>query len=209
MYQYKEGFDITGKYGLQEITAPRGYVLNKEYIEFVVSKENDELKINYKDEDSLTTIKDTVIDGNNVTIYIQDKTLFKLTKTDDDQALIPNVAFVIYELDANGALVDYAKDANGEYVGTLTSSGAYQVRTDANGEITIPIRDGDYMIFEVEAPAQYEYSSIGRRFRVKSEDQETSTGSTGGEKQQKKNTHIKFNTITMDKGMTVRQKHMK
>lgn len=191
MYQYKEGFeDITGKYGLQEITAPRGYALDKEYIEFVVSKDtNDTLKIEYKDADSLTTIKDTVIDGNNVTIYIQDKALFKLTKTDDDQALIPNVAFVIYELDANGALVDYAKDANGEYVGTLTSSGAYQVRTDANGEITIPIRDGDYMIFEVEAPAQYEYSSIGRRFRVKSEEQETSTGSTGGETTEEKYTY--------------------
>ena len=180
MYQYREGFDITGKYGLQETTAPHGYALNKEYIEFVVSKNADDtLKIEYRDADNLTTIKDTEIDGNVVTIYIQDKAMFKLTKTDDDQTLIPNVAFVIYELDANGEILDFARDANDEYIGTLNASGAYEVRTDANGEITIPIRDGDYMIFEVEAPEQYEYSTSGRRFRVKSE--QASTTSTGSE----------------------------
>ena len=186
MYQYKEGFDdISGKYGLQETTAPRGYVLNKEYIEFVVSKDtNDTLKIEYKDADSLTTIKDTVIDGDNVTIYIQDKALFKLTKTDDEQRLLPNVAFVIYELDANGEILDYARDANDEYIGTRNESGAYEVRTDAYGEITVPLRDGDYMIFEVEAPEQYEYSTTGRKFRVNSQQQEvgSSTGETTEEK---------------------------
>ena len=180
MYQYREGFDITGKYGLQETTAPHGYALNKEYIEFVVSKNADDtLKIEYRDADNLTTIKDTEIDGNVVTIYIQDKAMFKLTKTDDDQTLIPNVAFVIYELDANGEILDFARDANDEYIGTLNENGAYEVRTDANGEITIPIRDGDYRIFEVEAPEQYEYSTSGRRFRVKSEQE--STTSTGSE----------------------------
>ena len=77
MYIYKEGLSITGKYGLQEINAPNGYVLNKEYIEFYVTENEDgTLKIEYKNKDSLTTIKDTVIDEKTVTIYIQDKSLF-------------------------------------------------------------------------------------------------------------------------------------
>lgn len=179
MYQYREGFDITGKYGLQEKKAPDGYVLNKEYIEFVVSKNTDDtLKIEYKDEDSLASIKDTVIDGTNITIYLQDKSMFKLTKTDDDQRLLPNVAFVIYELDVNGSVIDYAKDVNGEYVGTQTVSGAYFVRTDSNGEIDLPLSDGDYIIYEVEAPEEYEYSGSGRRFRIKREEsQDVGTGS--------------------------------
>ncbi len=191
MYQYREGFDITGKYGLQETKSPDGYVLNKEYIEFVVSKENDTLKIEYKDEDSLTSIKDTVIDGTNVTIYLQDKSLFKLTKTDDDHRLLANIGFVIYELDTNGEIVDYAKDVNGEYVGTQAASGAYIVRTDSTGEVNLPLADGDYLLYEVDAPAEYEYSTTGRRFKIKREEAEdpgTGTG-TGSETTEEKFTY--------------------
>ena len=172
MYIYKEGLSITGKYGLQEINAPNGYVLNKEYIEFYVTENEDgTLKIEYKNKDSLTTIKDTVIDEKTVTIYIQDKSLFKLTKTDDEQALLPNVAFAIYELDTNGNIIDFAKDVNDQYIGTKNANNVYEVRTDANGEIRIPLREGDYILYEIEAPEQYEYSTEGRKFRVGREEE--------------------------------------
>jgi hypothetical protein len=172
MYIYKEGLSITGKYGLQEINAPNGYVLNKEYIEFYVTENEDgTLKIEYKNKDSLTTIKDTVIDEKTVTIYIQDKSLFKLTKTDDDQALLPNVAFAIYELDTNGNIIDFAKDVNDQYIGTKNANNVYEVRTDVNGEIRIPLRDGDYILYEIEAPEQYEYSTEGRKFSVAREEE--------------------------------------
>ena len=60
-----------------------------------------------------------------------------------------NVDFVIYELDDSGNVKDYAKDVNDEYIGKLIDN-QYVVTTDDNGEISLPLKDGKYQMFELD-----------------------------------------------------------
>ena len=98
----------------------------------------------------LNTIHQKSIEGNVATITIGDKPLFKLVKTDKDtNERLTNVKFVIYELDDSGNVKDYAKDVNDEYIGKLIDN-QYVVTTDDNGEISLPLKDGKYQMFELD-----------------------------------------------------------
>ncbi|MBP3255330.1 MAG: MucBP domain-containing protein [Clostridia bacterium] len=160
LYQYVPGVPISGEYILKEIEAPDGYIENTEEIKFVTTKINDELKVEIENRDSLTSIKDVIIEENKVTLVIQDIAYFKLTKTDSETGeLLPNAKFVIYELDNDGNIIDCGKDVYGNYVGEqdegAPEDSPYYVYTNEAGVITLPLRDGKYRIDEVQAPDGY------------------------------------------------------
>ena len=151
----------TGKYTLKEEQEPYGYTLNNEEIEFYVQKNaSNELEVNVTDRGNLTSLKDIRVEGTTVTLVVEDKPLFRLTKTDKDTGLpLANVGFTINEINVTndqGSIGDYAKDARGNYIGEQNEQGMYIVRTDENGVLTAPLRDGTYKIVEVEFPEGYE-----------------------------------------------------
>ncbi len=175
----KEG--ITGKYTLKETGSPAGYLNNREEINFVVStlqedEEDEETEENkpqvavklikstieegQEEEASINdfdTISDIQVEGNTVTITIQDKPLFKLTKVDQaTNQPLANADFIIYELNEDGTIKDMAKDANGNYVGTLQENGKYTVTTNAQGVITLALGPGNYKAIETGFPEGYE-----------------------------------------------------
>ena len=168
LYQYVEGKNVTGKYTLQEIKAPDGYSNNAEKIQFIVSKNTEgNLEINIDNKDNLTTVKNVIIEENTVKLIIQDKPLFKLTKTDSETGEpLANAEFIIYELNENSSIKDYAKDVNGDYVGEQNEDGDYVFITDKNGVITIPLRPGMYMAVEVGFPEGYLEKNEKEVFKV-------------------------------------------
>ncbi len=192
MYAYVEGRSgITGQYTLKETKAPAGYVNNREEITFVVSqiKDEDDLeedenaepqfevklvdpeKNNSPEEqedlaiNNFETIKDIEKEGDTITIIIQDKPLFKLTKIDKEtNEPLANTDFIIYEIDKETGSIKtddqgnkaFAKDVNGNYVGTKREDGTYVVTTDEQGAITLALGPGNYKVVEVGFPEGYE-----------------------------------------------------
>lgn len=168
LYQFVNGKDITGKYTLTETKEPSGYSANNEEISFVVSKNGEgKLEANIENQGDLTLLKNVEIDDNIVKLTIQNKPLFKLTKTDKETGnKIKGAKFIIYELAEDGTEIDFAKDINGNYVGTLNSKNQYEVITDENGEITLPLRNGTYKAIEIEAPKGYEKTPVEEIFKI-------------------------------------------
>ncbi len=178
LYQYRENKNITGEYIIKETKAPNGYSNNAEEVHIIVGiDEENELKATIKNSNQLSTYKTLYCDGNIVTLVLQDKPLFKLTKVDSEKVdengspiVLSNAEFIIYELDENGQVVDYAKDVNGNYVGTQNEAGDYTVITDDNGTILLPLRGGTYKSIEVTYPDNYQELSNVDVFKVQGED---------------------------------------
>ena len=150
LFAYVDGKNISGLYTLQEVKAPNGYSNNAETIEFKVTKSQSGYSISIVNESILNTIYNKSVEGNIATITISDKPMFKLVKTDKEtNERLANVNFVIYEIDDSGNFKDYAKDVNNEYIGNLIED-QYVVTTDENGEISLPIKDGKYQMYELD-----------------------------------------------------------
>ncbi|MBO4293363.1 MAG: hypothetical protein J5881_03135 [Clostridia bacterium] len=166
LYAFNSEGNITGKYSLQEIQAPNGYSNNAEIIRFkAVKNDNEDLNVQIENEDNLKTLKKAEINGNTINLVIEDKPLFTLRKVDSQtKQPLPNVEFVIMEL---GTLMDYAKDVNGHYVGTYDeANNRYVVKTNENGEIILPLRNGKYFAIEVKALDGYENNNLTQYFEV-------------------------------------------
>jgi len=174
LYQYVDGKAITGKYRLQELQAPNGYSNNAEEIEFkVVKNAENNLEINITNKEQLITLKDVIVENGTIKLIIQDKPLFKLTKTDSKTGKpLANAQFVIYEIDSNKNDIDYAKDVNGNYVGTINSDGKYVVTTDETGTIVLPLRGGFYRIEEIGYPEGYQENGNEDYFKIASKNED-------------------------------------
>lgn len=174
LYQYVDGKAITGKYILQELQAPNGYSNNAEEIEFkVVKNAENNLEINITNKEQLITLKDVIVENGTIKLIIQDKPLFKLTKTDSKTGKpLANAQFVIYEIDSNKNDIDYAKDVNGNYVGTINSDGKYVVTTDETGTIVLPLRGGFYRIEEIGYPEGYQENGNEDYFKIASKNED-------------------------------------
>lgn len=170
LYQYVEGKNITGKYTLQETEAPSGYILNKEKISFVASKNKDgKLEITIENKENLNTVYDAIIeDEENIKLIIQNKSYFKTTKIDaETKEPLANAEFIIYELNSeDGTILDYAKDVNGEYIGTQNEKGNYIVKTNEKGVLTAALRNGTYKIIETKYPEGYEEKQVAETFTI-------------------------------------------
>ena len=174
LYQYVDGKAITGKYILQELQAPNGYSNNAEEIEFkVVKNAENNLEINITNKEQLITLKDVIVENGTIKLIIQDKPLFKLTKTDSKTGKpLANAQFVIYEIDSNKNDIDYAKDVNGNYVGTINNDGKYVVTTDETGTIVLPLRGGFYRIEEIGYPEGYQENGNEDYFKIASKNED-------------------------------------
>ena len=174
LYQYVDGKAITGKYILQELQAPNGYSNNAEEIEFnVVKNAENNLEINITNKEQLITLKDVIVENGTIKLIIQDKPLFKLTKTDSKTGKpLANAQFVIYEIDSNKNDIDYAKDVNGNYVGTINNDGKYVVTTNETGTIVLPLRGGFYRIEEIGYPEGYQENGNEDYFKIASKNED-------------------------------------
>ena len=161
---YQSGKNITGKYTLQEIKAPEGYSNNAELIKFQVIKEEN-YRVEIENKEQLKTVKQAEINEDNLNIIIEDKPLFTLLKIDSEtREPLANVEFVIVELKVP---VDYAKDVNGNYIGTYDEENdRYVVKTDENGKIILPLKDGKYYVLEVKALDGYEVNNNVQYFEI-------------------------------------------
>lgn len=168
LYQYAEGKSVTGKYIIQEIEAPDGYVNDAEEIELVVTKnQSGDLEANITNVNNLATYKTTIIEGNTVTLVLENRPLFKLTKVDKEtNQPLKNVGFVIYEVDEDGKNLDFAKDVDGNYVGVLDDDQNYVVTTNGNGQISLPLRRGNYKAVEVKYAEGYQENVNEEYFKV-------------------------------------------
>lgn len=151
---YQTGKNVTGNYTLQEIKSPNGYSNNTEIIKFRVVKEDENYRVEIDNKENLKTLKNVEFNADNLSFVIEDKPLFTLIKTDKDtKETLENVEFVIVELTVP---MDYAKDINGNYIGTYDEeNNRYVVKTDKNGKITLPLRDGKYYAVEIKALEGY------------------------------------------------------
>lgn len=188
---YKEGKNgVTGRYTLKEIESPKGYITNGEEINFrVLQNSQEEFEVEVENEANLKSYLGAQIEGNTVKLQIEDKSYFTLTKVDAKTGKpLANVGFVIYEI---GTTVSYAKDTEGKDVGTLKENGqvtktitskdysevsnvpledndfTHVIKTDENGQISLPLRDGKYMAVEVEFLEGYKDDEKTQFFEVK------------------------------------------
>ena len=161
LYEYiDEKSFITGKYTLEEIYAPQGYVVADQKLEFRASKNNEgKLEIEISDGDSIIKEidgeKQISSDENGITLTIVNKPTFKLKKTGDEGKLLPNAKFII--TDANGNLVT---GADGKIVGapaglqsivvSLNGTGDYPWKMNSDGvwESKNQNKDGSSSILE-------------------------------------------------------------
>ena len=177
LYQFVDGKYLTGEYTIVETKAPEGYSNNAEEIVVKGYKdENDKLVLDIENRDNLVTVKDVIVEGENVTLILQDKPLFELKKVDSETGDPLVASFIIYEVDSEGNVIGYGKDANGEYVGSQNEDGDYIVTTGENGIVKLPLRGGIYKVVEVVYPEGYrkdvdeKYFIIGNQKMVEVEE---------------------------------------
>ena len=165
LYQYESEKDIDQTYTLKEVMAPEGYAKVQD-ISFRVQKdeESDQLiLINESGEDSQYSV-----DGNTVTLVIEDSPSFKLIKKDaETQQTLANIKFAIFNVD--DGTEQPARNSKGEIIGTketINGREYYTVQTDSNGELTADLPEGLYKAVEVEAPEQYDISNQDYYFGI-------------------------------------------
>ena len=170
---FVEGKSSKGEFTLKETKSPSGYIDSEEEIDLKITKKSDDT---YSGEatnkDNLKTFDSITVDGSKVIVTIKNTPYFKLTKIDSEtQEPLAGVKFVIREVDENKNDIDYAKDIDGKYVGKKdASTGMYIVTTDENGEILLPLKDGNYSAAEISTKEGYELSNKLEYFKVGNED---------------------------------------
>ena len=143
------------EYTLKETLAPDGYALNEETVKFIVTRDSSDnltFKLN-----SGNLKEDITIDQTRkvISVKMEDKPLFKLTKVDQDtKEPLVGAKFIIQRVDTDGNVIDYAKNPNGEYVGDL-DGGKYVLKTNEKGVIACALEGGFYKATEIEAPNGY------------------------------------------------------
>ncbi len=156
LYATEESRKTEQIYTLQEYFVPEGYSKMQD-VQLKVTKGEDET---FSLEVMQGTVAESKIDGNDITITLEDNPIFKLTKreaVEEGQAevtqgkLLPNTKFVIYNVE-NGTVP--ATNSKGELVGEkqeIDGKEYYVLETDDNGEISADLPQGMYKAVEVEA----------------------------------------------------------
>ena len=143
------------EYTLKETLAPDGYALNEEIVKFIVTRDSTDnltFKLNSGSLKENITIDQT---RKVVSVKMEDKPLFKLTKVDQDtKEPLVGAKFIVQRVDTDGNVIDYAKNPNGEYVGNL-EGGKYVLKTNEKGVIACALEGGFYKATEIEAPNGY------------------------------------------------------
>lgn len=142
------------EYTITETEAPQGYIKTSP-IKLKVYKQGEELKL----ETITGEVKEANINGNLVSLIVEDEPIFKLQKKDGEEgSLLPNVKFALYAIGAD-SVETFATNTKGEVLGELeTIKGeTYRVlTTDANGQITADLAEGLYKVVELETLEKYD-----------------------------------------------------
>ena len=158
LYQYESEKDIDQTYTLKEVMAPEGYA-KVQNISFRVQKDEETDQLILIDENNEE--RNYTVDGNTVTLTIEDSPSFKLIKKDaETQQTLANVKFAIFNVD--DGTEQPARNSKGEIIGTketINGREYYVVTTDSNGELTVDLPEGLYKAVEVQAPEQYDLSN--------------------------------------------------
>ncbi len=169
LYAYEEKEQINQTYKLQEIYAPQGYTKLQD-IEFKVTKEENG---EYTLQNIQGTISKTQIEGENVTITLEDNPILEITVQDaEDEKLLPNTKFAIYNID-NGQTVP-ARDSKGELIGNkeVIEDKEYNVvTTNGEGKITASLPEGTYKAIQIQA-SEEKYKLAGTTYFRIGESQE-------------------------------------
>ncbi|MCR5788011.1 MAG: MucBP domain-containing protein [Bacilli bacterium] len=152
-----DDYPLTNIYTVQEVSAPKGYTIDPKEIKFTIDKEID----NSGDVSSSTikystgnTFKETSYENGVYNAVMDDYPLFKVTKKDaETQNVLPNTYYVIYSIDDDGNKTP-ATDINNNYIGdkiNIDGEDYYIVKTNENGEITLALKAGRYVLKEIQA----------------------------------------------------------
>ncbi|MBR2786088.1 MAG: hypothetical protein IKD76_01060 [Clostridia bacterium] len=166
LYQYVEGKGEYGIYEIQEEIPAQGYLLSSEVLKIKVLKDGNALKVETLEGEDLiadtATGRNIVVNGNTVTITLQNTPMFKIKKVEQgSENPIPNTKFAIYKVtydENNNESVEPAKDYKGDIIGeeeTIAGTVYYVVTTDENGEISADLSAGLYCIEEIESAEGY------------------------------------------------------
>ena len=160
LYEYVEDKNTDGIYTIKEVGVPQGYILNDDEIKIKVFRNNEN---NIELEILSGSLKETRIDqeNNKVILSIENEPLFKLIKIDGKtKEALPNTKFAISEV-VDEKTETEALDNKGNPVGKKETINGVEYRvvtTNANGEISLALKNGLYKLVEVEALEGYQLS---------------------------------------------------
>ena len=158
LYQYESEKDIDQTYTLKEVMAPEGYAKVQD-VSFRVQKDEETNELILIDESGKD--RQFTVEGDTVTLVIEDSPSFKLIKKDEEtQELLANIKFAIFNVD--DGTEQLARNSKGEIIGTketINGKEYYTVQTDSKGELTVDLPEGLYKAVEVEAPEKYDLSN--------------------------------------------------
>ena len=157
LYQYEKEKGLDQTYTLKEVLAPDGYAKVQD-ITFKAEVVEGSLVLKEIDgEGEETNSTRYIVEGNTISLTIEDSPSFKLIKKDaETQGVLAGVKFAIYNVDSGTVP---ATNSKGEIIGTLEEIDGkeyYTVTTDENGEITADLPEGLYKAVEVEADEKYD-----------------------------------------------------
>ena len=165
LYQYESEKDIDQTYTLKEVMSPEGYAKVQD-ISFRVQKDAETNELILIDESGKD--RQFTVEGNTVTLVIEDSPSFKLIKKDaETKEVLANVKFAIFNVD--DGTEQPARNSKGEIIGTketINGREYYTVQTDINGELTVDLPEGLYKAVEVEAPEKYDLSNSTYYFGI-------------------------------------------
>ena len=150
LYQYESDRDINQTYILKEVYAPDGYAKTTD-VTFSAQTVESQLRLDEIIAEN-TKAHAYAIENNTITLTIEDKPSFKLTKKDGETSqLLPNTKFAIYNIEGKE---QPARDSKNEIVGTkeiINGHEYYLIATDENGQIKVNLPEGLYKAVEVVA----------------------------------------------------------
>ena len=114
LYQFVEGKYVTGEYIIQEIMATGGYITDNTEVKFKAKMNEDGTSLVVEVLEGQDVVVSQEADASSITLNFTNKPIFKLTKTGDNDIILPNAKFQV--LDLNGNL---AVDAQGNPIGKL------------------------------------------------------------------------------------------
>ena len=165
LYQYESEKDIDQTYTLKEVMSPEGYAKVQD-ISFRVQKDEESGQLILIDESGED--RQYTVDGNTVTLTIEDSPSFKLIKKDaETKETLANIKFAIFNVD--DGIEQPARNSKGEIIGTketINGREYYTVQTNNNGELTVDLPEGLYKAVEVQAPEKYDITGKSYYFGI-------------------------------------------
>ena len=140
-------------YTLKEVYAPAGYSIDSQLREFKL-----DAKINTASDITYTVngnFEDSTYEENKFKVAVEDYPLFKVTKSDEENGnRLPNTYYAIFYVKPGTTDLVAATDIYGKTIGekiVIDDTEYYVVKTDENGELSLNLKSGSYVLKEIQA----------------------------------------------------------